>query len=83
MEKRCRRLRESIWEIPLPFIVIGGIYGGIFTAMEAAAVTAFYVLIIEVFVYKDLKLFSDVPRVMQKSMLLVGAIFVVLGLPSG
>ncbi|MGA2622798.1 MAG: TRAP transporter large permease [Bacteroidota bacterium] len=79
----ARRLRESIWEIPLPFIVIGGIYGGIFTATEAAAVTAFYVLIIEVFVYKDLKLFSDVPRVMQKSMLLVGAIFVVLGTALG
>ncbi len=78
-----RRLRESIWEIPLPFIVIGGIYGGIFTATEAAAVTAFYVLIIEVFVYKDIKLFGDVPRVMQKSMLLVGAIFVVLGTALG
>lgn len=76
-------IRESIWELPLPVIVIGGIYGGIFTATEAAAVTAFYVFIVEVFIYKDLKLFSDVPRVMQKSMLLVGAIFVVLGTALG
>jgi C4-dicarboxylate transporter, DctM subunit len=76
-------LRESAWELPLPVIVIGGIYGGIFTATEAAAVTAFYVFIVEVFVYKDLKLFSDVPKVMQKSMLLVGAIFVVLGTALG
>ncbi len=75
--------RASLWELPLPIIVIGGIYGGIFTATEAAAVTAFYVLIVEVFVYKDLKLFTDVPRVMQKSMLLVGAIFVVLGTALG
>ena len=72
-----QRAKESAWEIPLPFIVIGGIYGGIFTATEAAAVMAFYVLVIEVFVYKDLKLFSDVPKVMQKSMLLVGAMFIV------
>jgi len=78
-----RRARESLWELPLPVIVIGGIYGGIFTATEAAAVTAFYVLIIEVFVYKDLRLFADVPRVMQKSMILVGAIFVVLGTALG
>jgi C4-dicarboxylate transporter, DctM subunit len=76
-------VRESVWELPLPVIVIGGIYGGIFTATEAAAVTAFYVFIVEVFIYKDLNLFKDVPRVMQKSMLLVGAIFVVLGTALG
>ncbi len=76
-------IRASIWELPLPIIVIGGIYGGIFTATEAAAVTAFYVLVVEVFVYKDLKLFTDVPRVMTKSMLLVGAIFIVLGTALG
>ena len=78
-----RRIRESAWELPLPVIVIGGIYSGIFTATEAAAVTAFYVLVIEVFIYRDLGLFRDVPRVMQKSMLLVGAIFVVLGTALG
>lgn len=76
-------LRASAWEIPLPFVVIGGIYAGIFTATEAAAVTAFYVLIVEVFIYKDLKLFSDIPRVIQKSMLLVGAMFIVLGTALG
>ena len=76
-------IRASAWELPLPIIVIGGIYGGIFTATEAAAVTAFYVLVVEVFVYKDLNLFTDVPHVMTKSMLLVGAIFVVLGTALG
>jgi tripartite ATP-independent transporter DctM subunit len=76
-------IRASAWELPLPIIVIGGIYGGVFTATEAAAVTAFYVLVVEVFIYKDIKLFQDVPRVMQKSMLLVGAIFVVLGTALG
>jgi len=76
-------IKEAVWEIPLPFIIIGGIYGGIFTATEAAAVMAFYVVIVEVFIYKDLKLFSDMPRVMQKSMMLVGAILVVLGTALG
>jgi tripartite ATP-independent transporter DctM subunit len=76
-------VRATAWELPLPFVVIGGIYGGIFTATEAAAVTAFYVLVAEVFVYKDLKLFSDVPRVMRESMVLVGAILMILGASMG
>ncbi len=78
-----RATRAAAWEIPLPFVVIGGIYGGIFTATEAAAVTAFCVLVVEVMIYKDLKLFSDVPRVMRESMLLVGAILMILGASMG
>jgi len=76
-------LRAAIWEIPLPVIIVGGIYTGVFTATEAAAVTAFYVLIIEVFVYRDLNLFRDIPRVMKDSMLLVGAILMIIGVAMG
>ncbi|MFH1620429.1 MAG: TRAP transporter large permease [bacterium] len=75
--------REAAWEIPLPFIIIGGIYGGWFTASEAASVMAFYVLIAEVFIYRDLDLFRDIPGVAVKSMMLVGAIFMVLGAALG
>jgi C4-dicarboxylate transporter, DctM subunit len=71
-------IKAAAWEIPLPIVIIGGIYGGVFTATEAAAVTAFYVLIIEVFVYKELNLFKDIPRVMKDSMLLVGAILMII-----
>ena len=71
--------KDAAWEIPLPFIILGGIYGGFFTATEAAAITAFYVFVVEVIVYRDLKLFSDVPRVMKESMLLVGAILIIVG----
>jgi len=78
-----RAARDVAWELPLPFLIIGGIYAGLFTASEAASVMAFYVLITEVFIYKDLKLFSDIPRVAVKSMLLVGAIFLVLGTALG
>ncbi len=74
-----RTLRAVAWEIPLPFIVIGGIYGGAFTATEAASITAFYALIVEVFIYKDLHLIRDIPRVMRRSMVLVGAILMILG----
>ncbi|MGH2569374.1 MAG: TRAP transporter large permease [Bacteroidota bacterium] len=71
--------REAVWEIPLPFIILGGIYGGIFTATEAAAVVAFYVFVVVVFVYKDVSIREGVPRVMKESMLIVGAILVIVG----
>ncbi|MBN1397554.1 MAG: TRAP transporter large permease [Bacteroidetes bacterium] len=76
-------LKEAAWEIPLPFIIVIGIYGGFVTATEASAVTAFYVFIVEVFIYRDLKIFSDLPRVMKESMLLVGAIISILGVALG
>lgn len=72
-------MRDAAWEIPLPVVVIGGIYSGIFTATEAAAVTAFYVVVVEVFIHRDLNLFKDLPRVMRESLLLVGAILMIIG----
>ena len=71
-------IREARWEIPLPFIVLGGIYSGTITPTEASAICALYVLIIECFLYKDLNLFNDVPRVIKESMSLVGAILLIL-----
>lgn len=76
-------LSEAIWELPLPFIILVGIYGGYITPSEAAAVTAFYVLVVEVFVYRDINIFSDVPRIIRESMLLVGGILIILGVAMG
>jgi len=78
-----RAIKGAGWEIPLPFLIVGGIYSGAFTATEAASITAFYVLVVEVFVYKDLRLGTDVPRVMRESMMLVGAILAILGTALG
>ncbi len=75
--------RAATWEIPLPFVVIGGIYGGLFTASEAATVMAAYVLVVEIFIYKEISLRRDLPRVISSSMMLVGAIFLVLGTALG
>ncbi len=74
--------RAAAWELPLPFIIIGGIYSGKFTASEAAAIMAFYVVAVEILVYRDLDL-RDLPRVMRRSMMLVGAILIVLGTALG
>jgi tripartite ATP-independent transporter DctM subunit len=76
-------LKEAAWEAPLPVVVIGGIYGGFFTATEAAAVTAAYVLIVEVFIHREVKFISDLPRVIRESMILVGAILMMLGAALG
>ncbi len=78
-----RTAKEVGWEIPLPFIVLIGIYGGFFTATEAAAVTAFYIFVVEVFIYRDLSLTKDIPRIMQESMTLVGGIIIILGCALG
>jgi tripartite ATP-independent transporter DctM subunit len=71
-------IKEAAWELPLPVVVLGGIYGGLFVASEAAAVTALYVLIVEVFIYKDISI-KKLPSIMVKSMALFGGILVVLG----
>lgn len=75
-------VRQAIWEIPLPFIILIGIYGGFFTATEAAAITAFYVLVIEVFVYRDIPL-KKLPQILSDAMVLVGAVLVILGAALG
>jgi C4-dicarboxylate transporter DctM subunit len=77
-----RSVRAAAWEIPLPVVIIGGIYGGLFTATDSAAVMAFYVLVVEFLVYRDLKL-SELPGVVYRSMMLVGAILMVLGTALG
>jgi tripartite ATP-independent transporter DctM subunit len=70
-------VRESIWELPLPVIVLGGIYGGYFAVSEAAAVTALYVIIVEVFILREISL-KNLPSIMRNSMLLVGGVLIIL-----
>jgi C4-dicarboxylate transporter DctM subunit len=71
-------LKESWLEAILPIAVLVGIYGGFVTVTEAAAFTALYIFIIEVFIYKDLDLFKDIPRVSIETMSLVAGILLVL-----
>jgi len=71
-------VRETIWEIPLPIVVLGGIYTGYFAVSEAAAVTALYVLLVEVVILREIRL-VELPRIMRESMVLVGGILMILG----
>ncbi len=71
-------LRESLWELPLPIVVLGGIYSGFLAVSEAAAVTALYVLIVEVLILREIPV-RELPRIMRSSMVLVGGILIILG----
>ncbi len=70
-------IKDTAWEAPLPFIVLGGIYGGFIAVSEAAAITAFYVLLVTVVIRGEITL-RKLPIVMRDSMKLVGAIMVIL-----
>ncbi len=76
-------LYEAAWIVPLPIIIVGGIYGGFFTASEAAAVTVVYVLFIELVIYRDLKSPGQLWGIATDSMMLVGGILVILGCALG
>ncbi|MDX1556506.1 MAG: TRAP transporter large permease subunit, partial [Xanthomonadales bacterium] len=66
-----REAREAIWEarweIPLPVVVLGGIYSGYFAISEAASVTAIYVLLVDVLILREIA-FRDLPRIIRESM---------------
>jgi C4-dicarboxylate transporter DctM subunit len=64
--ERFRAFRQSIWGLLLIVIVLGGIYAGLFTPTEAAAVSAVYAFVTAVFIYRDMKL-KDVPKVLLAS----------------
>ena len=71
-------LYDARYEIPLPFVILGAIYSGYFAVSEAAAITALYVLIVEVFLYREVTL-RQLPGVIRESMVMVGSIILILG----
>jgi C4-dicarboxylate transporter DctM subunit len=71
-------LKGAVPEALLPVFILVGIYGGHTTVTEAAAITAFYILLVECFYYKDLSITKDVPKIILDSMSLVGGILLIL-----
>jgi C4-dicarboxylate transporter DctM subunit len=70
--------REAAWEIPLPVLVLGAIYSGALAASEAAALTALYVLLVNVAVRREITL-TRLPGLLAEAMRMVGAILIILG----
>ena len=73
-----KALKASRWELPLPVIVLGGIYSGYFAISEAAAMTAVYIFVAEVLLYREIK-WRSLPGVVRESMVMVGSILLILG----
>ncbi len=71
------------WELLIPVVALVALFGGWATPVEAAAITALYAFSVETFIYRDLKLLKDVPRVMAECGLLIGGVLLILGVALG
>jgi C4-dicarboxylate transporter DctM subunit len=82
-----RELRQALWdakwELLIPVITLTALLGGFATPVEAAALTALYAFLIETVIYRDLRFFKDIPRVMTECGLLIGGILLILGVALG
>ena len=72
-------LKEAKWELPLPLVVLGGIYGGWLVASEAAVITAAYVLIVEVLIYREIRI-RKLTGIIRDTVVLVGGVLLILGM---
>ena len=76
-------LWESKWDVLMPVVVLGGIFGGFATLVEASAVTVLYAFVIECVVHRGLHVTRDLPRVFIESATLVGGFMIILGMALG
>jgi len=74
---------EAKWELLLPIVAVGSLFSGLATPVEAAALTALYAFVCETFVYRDLHIIRDAPRVMAEAGVLVGGVLLILGVALG
>ncbi|WP_407333378.1 TRAP transporter large permease [Enterovibrio sp. 27052020O] len=73
----AKQFRDSIWALIVPVIILGGIYGGVFTPTEAGAVAVVYAIICGLFIYKEIGL-SDLPKIFARSTLTSATILVLV-----
>jgi tripartite ATP-independent transporter DctM subunit len=72
-------LLEAKYELPLPILIIGGIYSGFIAISEAAVIVAAYIIIVEMFIHREIK-FSKLGKVARESVILTGGILIILGM---
>jgi tripartite ATP-independent transporter DctM subunit len=76
-------LWDAKWELFVPAVALFGIFGGFSTLTEAAATTVVYVFFVECVIHRDIHPVRDLPRVLVKSVSLIGGVFVILGVSMG
>lgn len=70
-------LYKARWELPIPFLVLGGIYGGVLAISEAAAALLFYILVVALFILKEVHI-RQFPEIMHEAMVLIGGVLIIL-----
>jgi tripartite ATP-independent transporter DctM subunit len=83
LSKALAAVWQAKWELMLPVVALVPFFTGLAVPVEAAALTAFYAMSVETFVYRDLKPSKDLPRVMTECGLLVGGVLLILGVAMG
>ncbi|MEZ4460113.1 MAG: TRAP transporter large permease [bacterium] len=73
---------DGFWALNLPIIILGGIYSGVFTPTQAAAVSVVYAALVEFFIHRSIKL-PDVPRIFSESAILMGSLLIIMALALG
>lgn len=79
--EKLKALKEAGWSLGMPIIILGGIYGGVFTPTEAAAVSVVYAILIEAFIYKNLG-FAKLVALTERSAIATATIFILLAMGS-
>ena len=77
-KERLDAFKDASWAFLMPVIILGGIYGGVFTPTEAAAVAAVYGLIVGMFIYREVSL-RDMARILVESAKTTGSIMIIIG----
>lgn len=81
-EPLLERFVDGFWSLMLPVVILGGIYSGLFTATEAAAISVVYSLVVELWIHRSLKL-GDLPGVVGESTVLMGSLLVIFAMAVG
>lgn len=76
--ERGKSIRDALWPLGFPVIIVGGIYGGIFSPTEAAAACVLYAIILEFGVFRELK-FSDLYEISKSTGLITAVVFILVG----
>ena len=76
-------LWDAKWELAMPLVVLGAMFSGLATPVEAAALTAFYALVVQTVIHRDVSPTRDLPRVLVECITLVGGVLIILGVAVG
>lgn len=82
IQKIIKELKNSFWEVIIPFLILFGVFGGYTTLVETSATLVVYILFVELYIYKDLKL-NDLPRIVLDCATLIGGVLIILGVAMG